>query len=767
MSQTRKGMLPLWFALSIPLLTASLPAAWAEELAEAEVPVVEEGGEAGEAAAEVLVPEFVPTYSATLKQLGANYPMHLRGIEGSDSVSFDVRADQVVTKARVNLEYSYSPALLSDLSQINVMVNDQLAVSLPVPKETAGTLLQQTVDIPVHLVTEFNRLTLQLIGHYTMMCEDPLHSSLWAKISNSSQLELETTQIVMPDDLAKLPLPFFDGRDSRALELPFVFATSPDNRTLEAAGAVSSWFGALASYRGARFPVSLGELPAKGHAIVLVVGVASIPGIEMPQESAPSLSLLANPNDPYGKLLVLAGRDGEQLKQAALALVSGSKVLAGASARVDRIDSLQPRKPYDAPNWLPSDRPVQLGELTDAKRLSVSGYDPGTINLPMRLPPDLFNWREKGVPLHLKYRYTPQPVSTNSSLLISASGKFIKSLPLPSQESLKDDESLLAKLQDDESLLQESKLLLPLDSLPLQSALQLRFMYDYIKQGECRDIIIDNMRGTIEADSTLDLSGYEHFIAMPNLGVFQSSGFPFTRMADLAETAVVMPDAAGVEEFSLYLDVLGRFGDSTGLPATGVSVVPGDQDEPLEGKDLLVLASGGNQPLLQRWADLLPASLNGGASFEVSDLVHRMRNWVGSDTRANLRQARSNLALGAGGAGAYLTGFESPLDSERSVVVIAAATPDKLADISAALRGGEGYDESIQGSLAVINGKRISSLVADEQYYVGELGWFRYMQWLLAHNLGWMLLLTALGVGLASVLLFFSLRARARARLRD
>ncbi len=767
MSQTRKGMLPLWFALSIPLLSASLPSAWAEELAESEVPVVEEGGEAGEAAAEVLVPEFVPTYSATLKQLGANYPMHLRGIEGSDSVSFDVRADQVVTKARVNLEYSYSPALLSDLSQINVMVNDQLAVSLPVPKETAGTLLQQTVDIPVHLVTEFNRLTLQLIGHYTMMCEDPLHSSLWAKISNSSQLELETTQIVMPDDLAKLPLPFFDGRDSRALELPFVFASSPDNRTLEAAGAVSSWFGALASYRGARFPVSLGELPAKGHAIVLVVGSASIPGIELPQESAPSLSLLANPNDPYGKLLVLAGRDGEQLKQAALALVSGSKVLAGASARVDRIDSLQPRKAYDAPNWLPSDRPVQLGELTDAKRLSVSGYDPGTINLPMRLPPDLFNWREKGVPLHLKYRFTPQPVSTNSSLLISASGKFIKSLPLPSQESLKDDQSLLAKLQDDESLLQESKLLLPLDSLPLQSALQLRFMYDYIKQGECRDIIIDNMRGTIEADSTLDLSGYEHFIAMPNLGVFQSSGFPFTRMADLAETAVVMPDAAGVEEFSLYLDVLGRFGDSTGLPATSVSVVQGDQDEPLEGKDLLVLASGGNQPLLQRWADLLPASLNGGASFELSDLVHRMRNWVGSDTRANLRQARSNLALGAGGAGAYLTGFESPLDSERSVVVIAAATPDKLVDISAALRGGEDYDESIQGSLAVINGKRISSLVADEQYYVGELGWFRYMQWLLAHNLGWMLLLTALGVGLASVLLFFSLRARARARLRD
>ena len=757
MSQKRNGLSSLCLALTLPLLLAS---AWAEEPVEEGAVAVEGAAVDGaEIPADAVPVEFVPTYSATFKQLGANYTMHLRGIEGSDSVSFDVRADQVVSKARVKLEYSYSPALLPDLSQINLMVNDQVAASLPVPKETAGTLQQQVLDIPPHLITEFNRLTLQLIGHYTMMCEDPLHSSLWAKVSNTSELQLETTQIALPDDLAKLPLPFFDSRDSRLLELPFVFAGAPDNRSLEAAGMVSSWFGALASYRGARFPVSLGQLPEKGNAIVLLSGAANLDGVPAATDKGPSLTLMAHPADPFGKLLILRGDDGEQLKQAALALVTGSQVLSGAHARIERIDSLAPREPYDAPNWLPSDRPVRLGELTEAKRLSVSGYDPGTINLPLRLPPDLFNWRAPGVPLHLRYRYTPQPVSTNSSLLISVGGKFIKSLPLPSQENL--DQSLLAKLQDD-SLLREAKLMLPLDSLPLQSALQLRFMYDYIKQGDCRDIIIDNMRGTIEPDSTLDLSGYEHFIAMPNLGVFQSSGFPFTRMADLAETAVVIPAGASAEEISLLLDLLGRFGESTGLPASGVSVTQGDSDAELEDKDLLVLATGSNQPLLERWADWLPAQINGRASFELSDLVHRVRHWVDSDSR---RPARSNLVLGSGAAGAYVAGFESPLTSERSVVVIAASAADRLGEVSAALRGGEDYEQSLQGSLAVVNGTRINSLVADEQYHVGELGWFRYLQWLLAHNLGWMLLLTALGVGLISLLLFVSLRARARARL--
>lgn len=753
MTASRKGLPLTWPTLALPLallLGASVTVAEEPDLAEPVVPS----------------DSFHASYSATLKQLGARYPMNLRGVEGSDSVSFDVRADQVVTGARVQLEYSYSPALLSELSQLNVMVNDQVAASVPLPKEGSGTLQTQVVELPPQLITEFNRLTLQLIGHYTMQCEDPLHSSLWAKVNNSSQLQLQTAPIALPNDLALLPQPFFDVRDARLLELPFVFAGTPDNSTLEAAGAVASWFGALASYRGAHFPVHLGDLPAQGNAVVLLAGGAAPQGIRVPEGEGARLAVVENPNDPYGKLLLIVASDTEQLKEAARALVTGSQALAGNEARIGRVESLQPRQPYDAPNWLPTDRPVRLGELIDSKRLSVSGYDPGTISLPMRLPPDLFNWRKPGVPFKLAYRYTPQPVSDNSSLLISVSDKYVKSLPLPSQQALK-DASLLGPLAGEDSLLRETELLLPLESLPLQATLQLRFMYDYIKQGECRDIIVDNMRGSIEPDSTIDLRGYEHFIALPNLGVFQSSGFPFTRLADLSETAVVLSDVAGAEELSLYLDVLGRFGESTGFPALAVTVAQADQDARLQGKDLLVLASADQQPLLQRWADYLPASLEGNPRFELSDLVHRVRTWVVPGEQNYQQPPRAVMELRSGSAPAYLAGFESPLDSGRSVVLLAASSASQLPSIGAALRGGDAYENSIQGSLAVIKGKRINSLVAEEHYYVGELGWFRYLQWQLSRNLGWMLLATAGAVLLISLLAFVSLRARARARLSD
>ncbi|MDR3452356.1 MAG: cellulose biosynthesis cyclic di-GMP-binding regulatory protein BcsB, partial [Rhodoferax sp.] len=484
------------------------------------------------------------SHSLSLKQLGRLDTMNLQGVEAADSVSFNVRADEVVNGAQLLLRYSYSPALLADLSQINVLVNDEVAASLALPKDGAGKPQEQVVNIPAHLITEFNRLRLQFIGHYTMQCEDPQHSSLWAKINNSSQLELNVSPIPLKDDLSILPLPFFDRRDSQPLNLPFVFAKAPDHAALEGAGALSSWLGALAAYRGASFTSNVGQLPDKGNAIVLVESkdAVQLGGLAIAAPKGPTVTLVPHPGDPHAKLLIVAGRDGAELKLAASAVALGSKALVGNSVLIEHLDSLSPRKPYDAPNWLPSDRPVKLGELLDPKLLSVSGYNPGSISIPLRLPPDMFNWREEGVRLDLKYRYTPQQESSNSSLLVSLNNTFMKSMPLPSMKSLGGAESLLTLLQKDESLPRESVVRIPLGAAGAQSQLQLRFMFDYIKQGECRDIIIDNMRGLIDPDSTLDLTGYNHYIALPNLGVFNDSGFPFTRLADLSQSAVVLPD---------------------------------------------------------------------------------------------------------------------------------------------------------------------------------------------------------------------------------
>ncbi|WP_338546067.1 cellulose biosynthesis cyclic di-GMP-binding regulatory protein BcsB [Pseudomonas benzopyrenica] len=734
-----------------PLLLATLGAAPAITLAQSAPPVAVAMAGSG--------------YDNSFKQLGAVYPFNLRGIDSRDGVSFDIRADEIVSAAKVTLNYTYSPALLPELSQLNVLVNDEVAASIPLPKETAGTPQTRVVDIPPRLITEFNRLSIQLIGHYTMQCEDPLHSSLWAKVSNGSRLDIQVNRLDLAPDLARLPQPFFDRRDARPLELPFVIAGAADNGTLEAAGTLSSWFSALASYRGARFPSSQSALPAKGNAVVLVTSEerAKTLGLSLPAPTAARVDILVNPFDPQGQLLVISGRDANELKRAASAVALGHQTLSGQGVTIETLQALQPRKPYDAPNWLPSDRPVRLGELATPKELAVSGYAPGTVTVPLRLPPDLFLWRNQGLPLHLRYRYTPQPVATNSSLLVSFNDRFVQSIPLPSQEHL--DQGLLGLIKDEE-LPREAEVRLPLDGEALQARLQFRFMYDYLKQGECRDVIIDNMRGTLEPDSTLDLSGYRHFIALPNLGVFKDSGFPFTRLADLSETAVILPDAPSAAEIDSYLNVLGRFGSSTGYPATAVTVARAGEVEGLADKDLLLIASGADQPLLQRWAAQLPAGFAGnGQRFEVSDLAFKVRQWFSSDNAASLARNRAALSASGGAGTAFVAGFESPLRSGRSVVALVAARPEGLADISRALTTREDYAQGLQGSLATVRGQQVESLVADETYHIGSLGPLLYVRWQLARHPLLMLGLSALGVALLAGLLYAALRARARQRL--
>ncbi|WP_226954953.1 cellulose biosynthesis cyclic di-GMP-binding regulatory protein BcsB [Mesopusillimonas faecipullorum] len=680
-----------------------------------------------------IVPAFVPNRTLSFKELGARYPLNLRGVDASNSLPFNIRSDEIVKGARVSLNYAYSPALLSDLSHINVLINDEVAATIPVPRDTAGVNLQRMVELPSHLITANNQLRLQLIGHYTLECEDPLHSSLWANISNHSTLDLAVDPLLLPNDLALLPVPFFDPRDERRLTLPFVFSGVADNQVLEGAGALASWFGALAGSRGASFPAAKDMAPASGNAIVLVNGAAQARHFYDVALTGPTLAVVANPQDPSGKLLLVMGRDGNELKQAALALAGGNQTFSGQAAVITQLAALKPRVPYDAPNWLRTDRPVSFGEITDEKKMNVTGYSPDLIRLNVRVPPDLFGWREDRVPIHLKYRYTPQPTSVNSSLLFSVDDLFVKSMPLFSLDNLYHGESVRAQVLPDESLPSETMIRVPLETLLSRAQLQFRYMYDYIKQGECRDIIIDNVRGYIDPESTIDLTAYPHYKAMPDLASFAESGWPFTRLADLSETAVVLDANASTPELTTYLDLMGMMGESTGYPALAVTITQPQQIDNVSDKDILVITGGTDQPLLKQWADTLTGNYTSqdGKRFGTSDLIYKTLNWQNPNPRYNEEAQRALLAYDSDGVNAIVAGFESPISTGRSVVLVASNKPEGLDSASAAIRAEPGFETGIAGSLSIIRDKRVDPLIADQTYYMGQLGFFKRIQWML------------------------------------
>src|SRR5690606_24975719 len=143
---------------------------------------------------------------------------------------------------------------------------------------------------------------------------------------------------------------------------------------------------------------------------------------------------------------------------------------------------------------------------------------------------------------------------------------------------------------------------------------QLQYFYDlkpYIP-GYCEGQPPENIQVAIDADTTIDFSNTIRYAPLPNLSFFVNSGYPFTRMADLSETAVVLPQRPSAQEIEAYLNLMGLMGDATSYPGTRHVVVNPGQVEQVADRDLLVVGTYENQPLLGEWANDAPFRVDQG-----------------------------------------------------------------------------------------------------------------------------------------------------------
>ncbi len=289
--------------------------------------------------------------------------MVLRGINPNGGIEFGMRSDEVVSNAVLNLEYTPSPSLLPTQSQLKVYLNDELMDVLPVTKEQLGKKTQAQVPINPLFITDFNRIRLEFVGHYRDVCENPASNTLWMDVGRNSSLQMTYQSLALKNDLSAFPVPFFDPRDNRPLTLPMVFASSPDVTEQLAATIVASWFGSRAGWRGQSFPAMYDKLPDR-NAIVFATN-AKRPDFlrDHPDVNAPTVEMISHPENPYVKLLVVFGRDDKDLVQAAKAIAQGNVLFRGNSVVIDEVKPLLARKPYDAPNWVRTDRAVTFGEL--------------------------------------------------------------------------------------------------------------------------------------------------------------------------------------------------------------------------------------------------------------------------------------------------------------------------------------------------------------------------------------------------------------------
>lgn len=683
--------------------------------------------------------------SLTFKQMGAWSAIKLRGVEGARTLAFPIRTDEVVVAAKLRIAYDYSPALIAELSHLKIQLNDRVVTVEGLP-QGKGLANGREINLDPRLFRDVNELRFTLIGHYTRQCEDPFHSSLWLLLSDLGRLELTLAPLATVNDLKNLPAPFFDKRDNVPLSLPFVFASPPSLGTLKAAGVLSSWFGQQVGVRGAQFPVSINTLP-EGNAVVFMLGGENLLGVK--GVSASTLSVQPHPINPNAKILLVSGVNEAELVRAARTIALLSPSLTGQTVTITKETDSALRKPYDAPAWLRTDRLVKFGEIAKPEELRVQGYFPEVVRLNYRVPPDLFTWRTAGAPVHLKYRSSRLPLHHSSSLNVNINNVIIDTLPLNELYDKVDAQNRPILPKTENKSIREAALFIPPYSVTGRDQLQMAFSFDVTKEGECQNWPPDNLQAAIDSESTIDFSGFPHYVAMPNLSYFSSLGFPFTRMADLSETAVVLPDRPNAEEIGMYLVLLGRMGEATGYPALRHEVITAGEVDKMADRDLLVIGSASNQKLMGLWADRMPM-VQVGSERRLREPNVSWRptyRWEQKDIDP-IESNTPSLSLSGGGNLTTLMAFESPLKSSRSVVFVYADKSTDLRKIADLVTDSDRFS-TIQGDFVVVDDKSLNFAKVADTYYLGSLPWISKLRWFFSDQ-PWLL---ALIVFLIAVLL--------------
>lgn len=716
------------------------------------------------AGAPVAVEEGAPSRNVRLSfaQIApAPGSMVLRGISPDGAVEFGMRSDEVINKALLHLEYTPSPSLIPVQSQLKVYLNDELMDVLPITKEQLGKKTLADVPIDPLFITDFNRVHLEFVGHYRDVCENPANNTLWLDVARTSYLDMTYQGLNVLNDLSHFPVPFFDTRDNRPLVLPMVFASTPDTGEQQAASIIASWFGSRAAWRGNNFPVLYNQLPDR-NGIVFATNTRRPDFLrDHPAVTAPVIEMVNHPTNPYIKLLVVFGRDDNDLIQAARGIAQGNILFRGDQVTVDSVKPLLARQPYDAPNWVRTDRAVSFKELKSyEEQLQSSGIEPASVSVSLNLPPDLYLLRSTGIDMDLKYRYTAPPMQDSSRMDISLNNQFLQSFNLTPKEK---SGALILRLPVIQGLL-DGKQDVSIPALKLGAVNQLRFDFQYTNPmpgGSLENCItFQPVRNSvvIDDDSTIDFSHYYHFIPMPDLRAFANAGFPFSRMADLSETLVVMPASPSTEQVTTLLDAMGTLGAQTGLPVVNVSLTSDEQALRTKDADILLVGN-------------IPASLNDDTRIDA--LVKATQSWVKTPVRnagpgillnKQDRAADVRTDIASRGPMAAIIGFQSPFNNNRSVVALMADSPRGYALLNDALND-SGKRAAMYGSVSVIRESGVNSLRVGDVYYVGHLPWFERIWFALSSHPLLLAIFAAISVVLLAWVLWRLLRILGRKRL--
>ncbi|MFK3882050.1 cellulose biosynthesis cyclic di-GMP-binding regulatory protein BcsB [Pantoea agglomerans] len=665
----------------------------------------------------------------SVAQMGQSRGITLTGGQLQSGITFTLPGDEVITNARLNLTLRVSAALAARNTSLQLMLNGQPLGTLPLGA-TDSDVSDYELDIPAAMVVSANNLSFKINDADKLLCERESAQQYQVTILPNTSLHLEGQKLNIGTSLRNFPRPFLDPQRMTASTVTVGFASHVSADAVSAAALVTSWLGIQSDYRGIRFPVVRGELP-EHNGILFGHPGDRIGTLTFPASNGPMLQVVDNPNNPVYKLLLVSGNNEEQLRQAANRLTTQPLTTDESHLQVPA-QTIANRKPYDAPRWINTDRPVRLSELLRKDQsLTSSGIWHDALRVNFRAAPDLFLWDGDTVPVNLHYRFPSESWidEDNSFLNVMLNGTFLRNLTVNKVGLL---ENAWHRLGGDA---RQEQYQLNLEPYLIYGDNQLALYFNIKPRADapCGVLLNNNIKSRIEEDSWIDLSHTRHFSMLPNLSYFVGASFPFSRLADFSQTTLLLPETPSDAELSTLLDLAARAGKATGLALTQNQVLfglptGGTHLARIQQSDLLAVSTTGNSAFNQAMLAASPYDAT-SSTFGVKepDTLEKLRGWLTGDW--SRQQLDADRYFSSNEAWRGFLSYRSPWNRDRLVVMTVATSDDQLLRLHNDLSSAQ-INAGIRGDTAIITDENgIRSFRVGAQFPSGELPWYMMVVW--------------------------------------
>jgi len=647
-----------------------------------------------------------PSHQSILFGSVQSHPMLIRGAGSGEDIVFSLPSSILIEGASINLKYKFDQEFVRQQSYFEVLLNGAVVAAVT-PSKVEQELGQamQSIALPPDLLIRSNRLSVRLMSRVEAECQEKDTGKLWAMLDAGSTVELDSERLHLADNLNDMSALFGEHVGMQPARVSFVFSSFPESGALQAAGVLASWFGVQSDDAGIRFSTNVGTMPT-GNAVLLLLRDQSVANIGADGQGA-SISIRDNPSDAFGKVLVVHGNTSADLLRVVQALTTQQLELAGPAQSLKEFHHPSQRQVDDAPRWVQGDRAL-LSQLTGSSDLKSSDASP--MNVYLHLSPDINFGSANEAYLHLVYQTNDVTLGKGSNLTVRLNGASSDSVPIDSS------------VQSPTTTNSTNVHLAGLGTGSYGNTLQLQFYAVSPDAGSCTPLSAP-FQGTISGSSFIDLGGAAHFARLPNLKMFANSGYPFTRRADLSDTAVLMSPDAPLSTISLYLDMMGHFGRETGYPVLGVTVASIRSAADFPDKDLLVLGTYQDMARSSALADKMPFGYRDGRGklslrASLGLLPQRLEQMLTGDATPPFDEEAAASADGV------IEGFESPYSSGRSTVLVLGRDEKLLDGLTAELMEAMPKD-LVADSVTLWRNHEFRNYPLDvSDYYVGQASGF-------------------------------------------